>query len=100
MIDGYQLIDPEIQWNFLNRMNHFREHALRLLVALKKTRQSSFLLKDTRTYFEELEAQTKYHQMVICIVYLTELQTTDFFAFFPVNRITGDCRSQPVFRQF
>jgi hypothetical protein len=31
-------------------------------------------LKDTNKYFDEVEAQTWYHQTVFCIVYLTKIQ--------------------------
>jgi hypothetical protein len=36
---GIDSLTLRCNWNFLNRMNRFREHSLRLLVALKKPGQ-------------------------------------------------------------
>lgn len=52
------------------------------LVPMNILHLGSFFLKDTKKYFGEVEAQTWYHQTAFCIVYLTKIQTTDFFLVF------------------
>ena len=43
-LTGINWLTLNHDWNFLHRMNGFREHSLRLLVSLKKPRQSHFKL--------------------------------------------------------